>query len=167
MARLPENWYFFEHDVLRLITLERRTLESYLDEGSLSREDLRSLTLFVATHLKPKYRRELQSDVTLHSYTAVSEMHPIKEWHDGETTPPEPTHLNRWTSNTIEIMEAFQCSMNAVHMAKSQERLFPGDLMSVLRFGFYKARPAIKAAFVSALFNRMLINLPEPARKIH
>lgn len=153
MGRPAENWFIYPSDIADVCDLDERDVHSFVRDGQLISEDVGSLLTFTALHLLPKWRQKLQVDTTVGNLLNSTSL-PKRKVSPSTRGIPEGQPAVRWTISTPTIMDAIGVSMNMIHLAKSNGTLDPGNLLSLLRFALFKARPKERAGIVAALFAR-------------
>lgn len=163
MARLYNRWYLYPADICRICDLTEHSVAVLAQRGDLVANDLISLLTFCAEHLTPQYRKKLQQDVT----ESQAQL-PIAKLPGGSpmtTQVPDDLPPLHWCINSQSIVDSLGISQNSVHTAISRGYFEPGNILSLLRFALWSARPDRRAPLHAALFAEVVITPPKPRMK--
>lgn len=147
MPRPIQCWYIEPRDVAKYCDLTSNSVVALHSAGQVT-DDLQSLFVFAATHLRVSARKSLKQAL------AAGKFHGTKEESVGEwETEREQIGLH-WIVNSKTITAALGITVNSWHIGYSRRAVDPSDLLSLLRFACLYARPDIKAKIAGAVFSK-------------
>lgn len=163
MARPYNRWYFTSSDIARICDLTEHSVSALARAGALEPGNLRSLLAFTAEHLADKHKKSLQLEIVNGQAkdikTKISGSNPCL------TQPPDDLPDLVWELHSDALTEAIGISQNSIHSAISRGYFDPGNLLSLVRFALFSARPDHRATLVASLYQTRLANPPLPPNK--
>jgi hypothetical protein len=146
MPRPIQCWYLSTRDIVRYCDLTAHSVNALNEAGKLVKDDLASLLIFSAKHLKPTYRKSLKQTLALGKFHYVREEE-IGKW----DYMKEPDISLTWTVNSKIVSMALGITQNSWHVAISRSLVDPADLFSMVRFACLYARPDIRGTIIGAI----------------
>jgi hypothetical protein len=149
MPRPVQCWYLSTRDIVRYCDLTAHSVDALHRAGQLKSDDIHSLLLFTASHLKDSRRKSLKETLAKGKFHYTTD-----EQSESWDYEREPGFELNWTVNSKSVSEALGITINSWHVGVSREVVNPADLFSLLRFACLYARPDIRATIAGAVFSK-------------